>query len=130
MDLLYINEKENKYENYFKPYKGGIYKIKLLIFINMTDYSYIFYNCKKIKEIIFTNFNINNVTDMSYMFPGCYELSTLPDILKWNTNNVTNISHKFSHFHELSSLSDISNWNTNNVTDMSYKFNYCSNLIA
>ena len=86
---LYINEKEHKYTKYFKPCKEGIYKIKLLIFINMTNCSYIFYNCRNIKQIIFINFNTNNVTDMNCMFSRCSKLSTLPDISKWNTNNVT-----------------------------------------
>ena len=110
---LYINEKEYKYKKCIKPCKKGIYKIKLLIFINMTNCSYIFHNCRNIKQIVFINFNANNVSNMSYMFSCCSNLSTLPDISKWNTNNVTNMRHMFYYCSNLSSLPDISKWNTN-----------------
>jgi len=125
---LYINKKEYKYKKCFKPDKEGIYKIKLLIFIDMTNWSYIFYNCERIKKIRFSNFDINNATDMSYMFTNCHNISTLPAISKWNTNNVTNMSSMFSGCSILSTLPDISKWNTNNVTDMSHMFSGCSIL--
>ena len=125
---LYINEKEYKYTKCFKPDKEGIYKIKLLIFINMTNFSYIFYNCERIKEIRFTNFNSNKATDMSYMFTDCHNISTLPDISKWNTNNVTNMNQLFSGCSNLSTLPDISKWKTNNVINMGSMFNHCSIL--
>ena len=38
---------------------------------------------------------IENVTNMSYMFYECSSLSNLPDISKWNTNNVTSMSFMF-----------------------------------
>ena len=61
----------------------------------MINCGYFFYKCDRIKQIIFTNFNINNVTNMSYMFKYCSYLSTLPDISKWNTNNVSNMNDMF-----------------------------------
>ena len=125
---LYINKKEYKYTKCFKPDKEGIYKIKLLIFIDMTNWSYIFYNCERIKKITFANFNINNATDMIYMFTNCHNISTLPVISKWNTINVTNMSDIFSGCSTLLTLPDISKWNTNNVTNMSSMFSGCSTL--
>ena len=125
---LYINKKEYKYTKCFKPGKEGIYQIKLLIFIDITNCSYIFFNCGKIKQIIFTNFNTDNVTNMSYMFSDCRNLSTLPDISKWNTNNVTNMSYMFYYCSNLSTLPDISQWNTNNIINMSYMFSGCYKL--
>ena len=38
---------------------------------------------------------IDNVTNMSYMFYECSSLSSLPDISKWNTNKVTDINSIF-----------------------------------
>ena len=64
---LYINKKEYKYIKYFIPGGEGIYHKKSLIFIDMTNCNYFFYDCKKIKQIIFSNFNINNVNNMSNM---------------------------------------------------------------
>ena len=39
---------------------------------------------------------ITNVTDMSYMFYECSSLSSLPDISKWNTSNVTDMGGMFT----------------------------------
>ena len=38
---------------------------------------------------------IKNITDMSYMFYECSKLSSLPDISKWNTSNVKDMSYIF-----------------------------------
>ena len=37
----------------------------------------------------------NNITDMSYIFFDCTTLSSLPDISKWNTSNINNMSFMF-----------------------------------
>jgi len=130
---LYINNKEYKYIKYLEPDKEGIYEIKLLIFIDMTNCSFLFFKCLNIKKIIFTNFNTNNVTSMSHMFDmsdflNSSKLSTLSGISEWNTNNVINMSGMFYYCSLLTSLPDISKWNTNNSTNMSYMFSYCSLL--
>ena len=39
--------------------------------------SYIFRDCRKLKELNLSNFNTNNVTNMSYMFSGCSSLQEL-----------------------------------------------------
>ena len=50
---LYINNKMEKYEKYFKPKKDGEYMIELRFDINLTDCSYIFSECENIKYILF-----------------------------------------------------------------------------
>ena len=117
---LFINKNECKYSKYFIPYKEGIYEIKLLIYINMQNCSYMFYNCQNIISINISNFNTSNVTDMQKMFFNCSNLTTLSDISKWNTDNVNNINWMFFNCSKLSDLPDISNWNTNNVNDMTF----------
>ena len=50
---LYINNKKmEKYEKYFIPEKEGAYKIELRFDIYLTDCSYMFSGCEKIKYII------------------------------------------------------------------------------
>ena len=44
---------------------------------------------------------INNVTNISYVFYNCSSLISLPDISKWNTHNVLNLNNLF---HGCSSL--------------------------
>ena len=61
----------------------------------MINCNYFFYNCWRIKQIKFTNFNTNYVTNMSYIFSGCSSLSSLPNISKWNTINAINMSYMF-----------------------------------
>ena len=93
---------------------------------NVTDMSYMFYNCRKLSSLDFSKFNTENVTDMKFMFYNCRILSSL-DLSKFNTENVTNMKYMFDNCWELSSL-DLSNFNTAKVEDMSYMFSDCRKL--
>ena len=117
---VFINKKEYKYSKYFIPYKEGIFEIKIIIYINMYNCSYMFYNCQNIISIDISNFNTSNVNDMYQMFCNCTNLSTLSDISRWNTNNVRNMNWMFFNCSKLSVLPDISKWNTNSVNDMAF----------
>ena len=90
---------------------------------NVTDMSYMFYNCRKLSSLDFSKFNTENVTDMKFMFYNCRILSSL-DLSKFNTENVTDMSYMFDNCWELSSL-DLSKFNTENVTNMKYMFCDC-----
>jgi len=115
-------------EYFVKTYNKNKLKITLKGINNVTNMSYMFYECSSLSSLPdISKWNTNNVIDMSYMFSGCTSLSSLPDISKWNTNNVTNMKCMFSGC-TLSSLPTISKWNTNNVIDMSYMFSGCSSL--
>ena len=70
------------------------------------EYNIKTYNNNKFK---ITLKGINNVTDMSFMFYECSSLSSLPDISKININNVTNMNLMFFKCSSLLSLPDISN---------------------
>ena len=93
---------------------------------NISNMSWMFYECWSLKEFNRNNFNTNNVTDMSLMFYNCSSLIEL-NLSNFNTNNVTNMSSMFSGCSSLKKL-NLSNFNTNNVTDMRYMFNGCSKL--
>ena len=93
---------------------------------NVTDMSYMFYNCRKLSSLDFSKFNTENVTDMKFMFYNCRILSSL-DLSKFNTENVTNMSYMFDNCYELSLL-DLSKFNTENVTNMKYMFDNCWEL--
>jgi surface protein len=83
--------------------------------------------CTELEYLDLSNFDTSNVTDMSYMFNECYKLKEIKGINKFNTNNVTNMAVMFQSCKKLESL-DLSNFNTSNVTDMSNMFEKCSNL--
>ena len=65
-----------------------------------------------IKKINLSSFNTDNVTDMSYMFSDCKSLREL-NISNFNTNNVTNMSYMFSECNSLLEL-NLSNFNISN----------------
>ena len=69
---------------------------------------------------------INNITDLSYMFYECTNLLSISNIDKLNTNKVTDMSFMFDKCNSLESLPDISIWNANNVTNMKAMFQECS----
>ena len=94
---------------------------------NVTDMSYMFYDCIKLPSLNLSKFNTANVTDMSYMFGGCQKLPSL-DLSKFNTANVTNMSNMFDDCNKLSSLTLSESFNTVNVTNMAEMFKNCREL--
>ena len=74
---LYINKKEVKYKKYFIPDKSGIYNMKILFNIYLTDCSYMFAGCENIISINFTSFNTKKIESMKYMFYNCINLKYL-----------------------------------------------------
>ena len=94
---------------------------------NVTDMSGMFNSCA-LTQLDVSNFNTQNVTDMSYMFEGCAALTQL-DVNKFNTANVTDMSYMFQFCLALTSL-DLSHFNTEKVTNMSYMFDFCSRLTS
>ena len=110
----------------YKFNKEGDYIIYLIFNNDLTNMSYMFYNCSSLKELNLLSFNTNQVTNMSYMFYNCSSLKEL-NLSSFNTNQVTNMSFMFyncSSFEQLNLLS----FDTNQVTDMSYMFYNCSSL--
>ena len=108
----------------------GLNEITGLKYLNtaeVTDMSFMFWNCRNLSSLDLTNFNTAKVENMSGMFHMCQKLSSLTLSESFNTANVTDMSNMFSYCINLSSL-DIPNFNTAKVTDMSYMFNMCQKL--
>ena len=140
----FIENNKNKFEIYYNGNKINIsnsydkkkYKfnnnpieIKLKIIEQLTDMSYMFYDCSSLIEICnIDKIDTRKVTNMSFLFAGCKSLRNLPDILDWETENVTNMKYMFGECHSLTKLPNVSNWKTNEVTDMSYMFTDCKEL--
>ena len=86
-----------------------------------------FQACNELIYLDLSNFNTEKVTDMSYMFSNCNKLKEIKGINNFNTNNVTNMKVMFQECNELLYL-DLSNFYTSKVTDMSGMFNKCKKL--
>ncbi|MBD9098352.1 BspA family leucine-rich repeat surface protein [bacterium] len=84
---------------------------------DVTDMSFMFSRCDKLKEINLTNFDTSSVTNMASMFYGCTNLEEI-NVTSFNTSKVTNMSSMFGYCPKLKSL-DLSNFNTSKVTNMS-----------
>ena len=95
---------------------------------NVTDMSYMFYNCSSLTSLDVTHFNTANVKNMNSMFSDCSKLTSL-DVTNFNTANVTNMESMFSDCSKLTSL-DVTNFNTAKVTNMSYMFANCVALTS
>ena len=124
--LMYIDNRKVDYEKIKKFNKIGIYEIKLIIKINITDAKYMFINCKNIIDINLSKFDTKNVTDMERMFQNCINLKSL-DLSSFDTKNVNNMKQMFSRCKNLRSL-DLSSFDTRNVTDMQEMFFGCEEL--
>ncbi len=95
---------------------------------NVTDMSFMFYNCSSLTSFNLSNFNTSNVTNMCVMFYGCSSITSL-NLSNFNTSNVTNMNGMFSGCSSLTNL-NLFNFNTSNVTNMGVMFSGCSSLTS
>ena len=108
----------------------GLNEITGLKYLNtaeVTDMSFMFWNCKNLSSLDLTNFNTTKVENMSGMFSMCQKLSSLTLSESFNTANVTDMSNMFSYCNMLEKL-NLSNFNTAEVTNMSGMFYGCYKL--
>ncbi len=73
--------------------------------------------------------NTSEVTDMSYMFYQCFALTSL-DLSYFNTAKVTDMSYMFSQCSNLSTIYVGSGWSTAAVTASSNMFFDCESLVG
>ena len=110
---VYINNKEEKYKKYFIPKKSGIYDIKIVVSIKMTDCSYMFSDCANILSIDLSSFDSSNVTRLDHMFYECYLLTSI-NFKYFDTNKVTDMCFMFLKCKKLEEL-DLSSFNINHT---------------
>ena len=94
---------------------------------NITNCNSLFDECSNIISLDFSNFDTSNVTDMSYIFSQCNKLKEIKGINKFITDKVINMNTMFGKCYELEYL-NLTNFNTSNVTDMFGTFNKCHKL--
>ena len=96
---------------------------------NMTDMSYMFYDCENLLSISDeSKWKTDIVVDLSYMFYNCVSLETLPkDLENLDTSSVKNMTYMLSGCKLLSEL-NVKKWKTDKLEDMGYLFNECEKL--
>ena len=93
---------------------------------NVTNMSYMFYQCSGLTSLDVSKFNTAKVTNMGAMFRECSGLTSL-DVSKFNTAKVTEMGAMFRECSGLTEL-NLSNFDTSNVTNMAWMFYNCSSL--
>ena len=96
---------------------------------DMTDASYMFYECENLIHLDLSRFDTSKVTNMSYMFWDCMRMESL-DVSNFNTSNVVNMCGMFGGASESRSLTrlDLSSFDTSKVTNMRDMFYWCGGL--
>ena len=103
-----------------------VFNPELFDVTNVTNMSYMFYNCSGLTSIDLSGWNTTNVTTISNMFDSCTKLTTL-DLSNFDTSKVLYMNYVFYNCTNLTTL-DLSNFDTSNVTGLGYVFNNCTNL--
>ena len=122
-----INDEIKNFRYYYRFKKQGTYKIEYIFKNPLTKTNHMFFGCKNIIKLDFSNFDTSQVTNMSNMFYNCNSLKKI-NLANFNTENVDNMSSMFSFCNSLLNL-NLSFFNTQNVTDMSYMFIDCNLLL-
>ncbi|MBD5475689.1 MAG: BspA family leucine-rich repeat surface protein [Lachnospiraceae bacterium] len=94
----------------------------------MTNSSYMFTQCERLKSVDLRGLDTTNVTDMSRMFFKCESLTNL-DLRNFNTRNVINMYNMFFGCDSLTSI-NVSSFNIENVVDMGGMFEGCESLTS
>ena len=94
---------------------------------NVTNLSWLFYNCTSLTSVDLSHFNTEKVISTENMFRRATKLTSL-NLSSFNTAKVTNMKGMFRECLNLTSITGCENVKFTNVTDMSYMFYKCSKL--
>lgn len=89
----------------------------------VTSMDYAFDQCQKLQALDVSNWNVENVADMRGVFRQCQNVPVL-DLSKWKTANVKRMKELFRGVFKVTEL-DLSGFDTSGVTDMSMMFYQC-----
>ena len=104
----------------------GLYSIYILLEDTLTNMSFFFCECPKLKELDLSLLNTNKANNMSYMFSGCSALKGL-DLSLFNTSKVISMESMFSGCNGIKEL-NLLTFNTNEVTNMKGMFGGCTGI--
>lgn len=95
---------------------------------NVTNMSYMFYQCFTIEEINISNINVESLDNADGMFNDCKKLKHL-DLSSWNTDKLRRSSAMFKTCVNLVDIGDLSGWNMTNIEDCCEMFANCLSLV-
>ena len=125
---LIINGKNSKIVDKYELREGDNI-ITLLIKNQLTNVSYMFYDCNNIKDIKDLKYlYVNEIKDFKYMFSGCSSLTNIKPLRKWNISNGKSFEGMFCGCSSLTNIKPLENWNVSNCSDFSNIFFKCTSL--
>ena len=89
----------------------------------VTSMDYAFDQCHKLQALDVSNWNVEKVADMRGVFRQCQNVPVL-DLSKWKTSDVKRMKELFRGVFKVTEL-DLSGFDTSNVTDMAMMFYQC-----
>lgn len=89
----------------------------------VTSMDYAFDQCQKLQALDVSNWNVGKVSDMRGVFRQCQNVPVL-DLSKWKTTSVKRMKELFRGVFKVTEL-DLSGFDTSDVTDMSMMFYQC-----
>ncbi len=114
--------------NWFSDFTS-LTEIQHLDYLNtseVTDMSYMFWECSALTQLYLSSFNTAKVTDMSYMFAHCYKLETI-ELRSFDISSVTDLGGMFYWCSKLKTIRCNADWSTT-TANASGMFGYCSSL--
>ena len=125
---VYVNKVKKDQVSSQYDFNEGDNEVILIWNKTITSCNCLFYGCKDIKEIDFSNFDTSNVIYMRYMFNECSSLTSL-DLSNFDTSKVTDTQQMFGFCSSLKYL-DISSFKTPKLKYMTNMFAACSSLTS
>ena len=124
--VIIINDQNIGFSYSHKFQEVGKYKIEYIFKNKLKKLNFMFYNCKSLTNLDFSNFNTEDIINMEYMFFQCKSLTNI-NFSNFNTENITNMEYMFYKCKSLSDL-NLSTFNTDNTIHMEYMFSNCQSL--
>ena len=123
---IFINDNKINFTYLYSFPNNGNFKIKYIFKDVLTSINFLFYKCRSIISLDFSEFNSSRITNMGCAFSFCNSLKN-KNLSNFNTTKVTNMRFLFHNCNSLLNL-DISHFDTSKVTNMEYMFFKCISL--
>jgi len=125
--LIEMVNSPNSIKGFFIYSSAISINIKQGSFQNYTDFSYMFYDCKKLISVDLSNISLENAYHMEFLFYNCFNLENIIFPKNKIYSSIYSVSNMFNNCQKLSSI-DISNFRFNKTEKMQYFFSNCRNL--
>ena len=126
-NIVRINNAVKSSSNTQNDLQEGENIVELIWYNKVNNCQEMFYGCRDILEIDFSNFDSSEVTDMYEMFYDCKSLTSI-NFANFDTSRVTRLCHMFYNCESLISL-DLSRFVTSQAQHMENMFYGCKNLL-